>query len=104
MVAAAMKAIGRAVSDLKGYGTEPHKDGLERMLIENLGPAIPKNDRRAGDVVLIRFHGAPRHVGLLTQLDDGRLGLIHVHSENKYVAEHGVGSRFDSLIVKVFRP
>jgi hypothetical protein len=59
---------------------------------------------RAGDIVLIRFHGAPRHVGLITQLADGRLGLLHVHSEMKFVAEHGIGERFGRLIVEVYRP
>lgn len=104
MLQTGMRRIGRQVQDLTNYGREPHKDGLRNMLIANLGQPVPKASMRAGDIVLIRFHGAPRHVGLITQLADGRFGLLHVHSEMKFVAEHGIGERFGRLIVEVYRP
>lgn len=99
----AMTQIGRPVWDLTAYGTEPHKDGLLGAMVRNMGEPVPLESMQAGDVVLMRFRGAPRHVGIVTQLADGRLGLLHVHAENKYVAEHGLAG-YHGEIVAVFRP
>jgi len=106
MVGAGMNLIGRPYTDRKGYGREPHKNGLRDMLAANLGAAVPMAEMRPADVVLVKFDGEPRHVGLLTEIG-GRLGMIHVHSENKRVQEHGVGvagDRWFDGIVEVFRP
>lgn len=99
----ALRHIGRTPIDLKGYGREPHKNGLRQCMEANLGPPVPRESMRAGDVPLMRFKGDPRHVGLITTLPDGRMGLIHVHSEMKYVAEHGLAGYWGD-IVAVFRP
>lgn len=99
----AMTQIGRPVWDLTAYGTEPHKDGLYGAMVQNLGEPVPRESMRAGDVVLMRFHGAPRHVAIVTQLPDGRLGLLHVHAENKIVSEHGLDG-YHGDIVGVWRP
>lgn len=99
-----MAQIGRPTFDLKAYGREPHKDGLRANLIRNLGPALPASEMQAGDIPLMRFDGEPRHVGLLTTLPDGRMGLIHVHAHNKVVAEHGLDDYWRGNIVEVFRP
>lgn len=98
-----LQQIGRAVFDLLGYGRDPHKKGLYTALVHNLGNPIQPESMRAGDVILMRFRGAPRHVGIVTQLPDGRLGLLHVHAENKVVSEHGLDG-YHADIVSVFRP
>lgn len=97
-----MAAMGRPVVDIAGYGREPHKDGLERALTDNLGEPIPIEQMRAGDVILMRFGGAPRHVGILTDHPEGGLSLLHVHDRLKFVAEHRLEAR--TRIVKVWRP
>lgn len=99
----AMTQIGRPVWDLTAYGREPHKDGLKGAMVRNLGASVPRESMRGGDVVLMRFKGAPRHVAIVTQLPDGRLGLLHVHAENKIVSEHGLDGYW-AEIVAVFRP
>jgi cell wall-associated NlpC family hydrolase len=99
----AMTQVGRPVWDLTAYGTEPHKDGLYGAMVHNMGEPVSLESMRGGDVVLMRFKGAPRHVGIITQLADGRLGLLHVHSENKIVSEHGLDGYWGD-IVAVFRP
>lgn len=106
MLGAGLRKIGRTFLDVKGYGREPHKNGLRAALVSNLGPPIAMADMRPGDVPLMRFDGEPRHVGVLTDLG-GRLGLIHVHSENKRVQEHGIGhagDRWFDCIVEIWRP
>jgi cell wall-associated NlpC family hydrolase len=103
MVGWGLWQIGRSFFDLKGYGREPHKNGLRQAMETNFGPCVPKASMQAGDVPLMRFAGDPRHVGIVTTLPDGRTGLIHVHSEMKYVAEHGLDGYWGD-IVAVFRP
>lgn len=99
----AMQQIGRPVYDLPAYGREPHKDGLRYAMQRNFGDPVPLESMQAGDVILMRFQGAPRHVGIVTQLADGRLGLLHVHAENKVVSEHGLAG-YHADIVGVWRP
>ncbi|KAF1706296.1 glycoside hydrolase [Pseudoxanthomonas sacheonensis] len=99
----AMQQIGRPIWDIHAYGTEPHKDGLYEAMVRNMGGPVPLKSIQPGDVVLMRFHGAPRHVGIVTDLGGGRLGLLHVHAENKYVAEHGLAG-YHADLVAAFRP
>jgi cell wall-associated NlpC family hydrolase len=100
----AFRKIGRTPKDVRGYGREPHKHGMEAALVENLGPPIPLSEMRAVDVVLMRFDGEPRHMGVLTNHPDGGFGLIHTHDEMKYVAEHVIDARREGFIVKAWRP
>lgn len=99
-----VRQIGRCFQDVRGYGNEPHKNGLRQGLVTNLGEPIPRASMRAGDIPLMRLGGEPRHVGLITNHPDGGLALLHVHSELKFVSEHVIGTRFMSCIVEVFRP
>lgn len=104
MVGWGLWQIGRSFVDIKGYGREPHKNGLRAALETNLGHCVPVESMSAGDVPLMRFDGDPRHVGLLTTLPDGRMGMIHVHAHNKIVAEHGLDHYWRGNIVAVWRP
>lgn len=97
-----IKSMGRDVVDIHGYGREPHKNGLEKAITENLGNPISVESIRAGDVVLIRFLGAPRHVAIITSHPDGGFCLLHVHDRIKVVSEHRLESR--TRIAKAWRP
>jgi cell wall-associated NlpC family hydrolase len=99
-----MQAIGRPVSDLEGYGREPYRNGLEGALTANLGPRVAKESMRAGDVVMMRFNGDPRHVGILADYPDGGLMLIHTHDTLKRVREHRLDEKRAASIVAVWRP
>lgn len=104
LIGVGLLRIGRTFKDIQAYGRYPHKDGLRIALIENFGEPLPVSQRKPGDVVLMRLRGSePRHVGLFTRLPDGRFGLLHTHSEMKYVAEHGADS-YHADYVEVFRP
>lgn len=100
----AMASIGRPVNDIAVYGREPHKDGLRENMIFNLGPPVPKESMRAGDMVLMRFDGEPRHVGLLTDHPAGGLALIHTHAHIKRVSEHRLDAYWAGCITEVWRP
>lgn len=100
----AMQAIGRPVTDIVGYGREPYRDGLEGALTANLGPRVPRETMRAGDVVMMRFAGDPRHVGILTDYPDGGLALIHTHDTLKFVTEHRLDDARRKTITGVWRP
>lgn len=96
--------IGRTFKDIKAYGREPHKDGLRTVLEENFGSAITASRMHPGDIVLMRFDGYPRHVGLLTPHPYGGLSLLHVHAHNKCVSEHSLDHYWRSNIVAIWRP
>lgn len=100
----AMQSIGRPVHDIKGYGREPYRDGLEGALIANLGPKVEKDSMKAGDVVMMRFAGDPRHVGILVDYPDGGLALLHTHDTLKMVREHRLDEKRAASIVAVWRP
>lgn len=103
MLIAGLILIGRPYQDRKGYGREPHKNGMRNGLIENLGNPLPLSERQPGDVVLMSLGGQPRHVGLFTWLPDNRFGLLHTHAEMKYVAEHGADG-YHADYIEIFRP
>lgn len=96
-----LRQMGRYVVDIKGYGREPHLNGLERAVTDNLGDPIDLETLRPGDVVLMRFQGDPRHVGIITE-HPGGFALLHVHDRLKFVAEHRLVDRYN--IVKGWRP
>lgn len=100
----AMQRIGRPVTDLKGYGREPYRDGLEGALTANLGDKVGKETMRAGDVVMMRFDGDPRHVGIITNYPEGGFALLHTHDKLKLVAEHRLDESRLATIVGVWRP
>lgn len=100
----AMQKIGRPVSDLVGYGREPYRNGLEGAITENLGPKVRWETMKAGDVVMMRFAGDPRHVGVLTDYPDGGLAIIHIHDTLKCATEHRLDDARRKTITAVWRP
>lgn len=99
-----MAAIGRPIQDLASYGREPLNGGLRTMLVANLGEPVPKTSMRVGDVVMMRFLGAPTHVGLIANHPHGGLSLIHSFAQVKKVVEHGIDAEWMDHIVEVWRP
>jgi hypothetical protein len=96
--------MGRQTVDLDAYGREPHKDGLRGALNDNLGVPVPLEGLRPADVVLMRFDGEPRHVGIIGDYPGGLLSLIHIHSTLKFASEHRLDDAWRNKIVSVWRP
>lgn len=97
-----MKQIGRDVWDMDAYGREPHKDGLRKAMVRNLGE--PVSDMRPGDVVLMRFQGEPKHVAILGDYPGGLLSVIHTYGPAKRVIEQRLDASLPFEVVEVFRP
>lgn len=104
LLIAAFRSTGVEPLDAVGYGRVPYKSKLEEMLRANLGEPIPKEQMRAGDVVLMKWNGAPSHVGLLSDYPLGGFALIHAFLQNKCVVEHRMDAAWIDHIVEVYSP
>lgn len=96
--------MGRPTVDIPAYGREPHKSGLRGALNDNLGTPVPLDGLRPADVVLMRFDGDPRHVGIIGDYPGGLLSLIHIHSTLKFASEHRLDDAWRSKTVAAWRP
>lgn len=68
------------------------------------GDPIPIEQRRMGDVALIRWkQGEPSHVAVIGDHPGGGLTLIHAHNLHG-VIENGLSGPYLDCIVEVYRP
>lgn len=104
LLVASFRAAGFEPMDVTGYGRIPYKSKLEEMLRANLGEPVPKAQMRAGDVVLMKWSGAPSHVGLVSDYPFGGFALIHAFLQNKCVVEHRIDVDWLDHIVEVYSP
>lgn len=91
-----------SLSDYDGtsYDRNPARGELERRI----GRALtPYPELLPGCVVCMDFFGKVRHVGIISQLDDGRLGLIHSYNKPPRVVENGINERWMDFIKSVYR-
>lgn len=107
LVLCSLVGIGRPVQDLRAYGPNPHQDGLGEAVRANLGEPIAfgwqPDVGRAGDVLLMRNKGDPRHVALLGE-HEGALTLIHADADRGKVVEHSFVDPWPKNVVEIFRP
>lgn len=101
LILLAYRDAGVLFEDIKGYGRNPHKDGLQQAVERQLHAV---DDMQPGDVLLMRFIREPQHVALVTDLPDGRIGVIHAHSQVGRVVEHALDAKWRRRIVGVYRP
>lgn len=91
------------VADRFDYDRNPRHGELERVAQEMFGPAIPKSQMRADDVVLLAFPNVIRHVGIIGQQGD-RLTLIHTWAGGpRRVVEMPLDDQWMSRIKRVHR-
>lgn len=80
-------ALGMEIADKTDYARLPESGKLEAALDRYLMPK-PLSEVLPGDVLLFTFEKAPQHVGIVSLLPDGELGLIHAYMEARGVVEH----------------
>lgn len=93
------RALGVEVVDVDGYSRRPSSGLLEATL--DAQPALRRvglADMQAGDLLLMRFHGAPQHLGIFTGEN-----LIHSYSAVGKVCEHRLDESWRARIVRVYR-
>ena len=104
LVIVALQEIGKTPQDAVGYGRVPYRGKLEETLRVNMGdPIADKRDMRPGDTALMRFKGAPSHVGIITPYPFGGCALLHAFAQDKRVTEARLDDLWMSYIVEVYR-
>lgn len=105
MLACAFQEAGRPIRDREVYGREADRDQLRQALVDEFGPALPKEDAREGDVGLFRGRVYPLHVGFITNFRGG-LGLLHASNWPGVgkVVEHELASHWAARLIEVYRP
>ena len=91
------KTLGLEHVDHSGYARLPGNGLLESALDDQPGLARV-SDLQAGDVVLIKFSGAPQHLGIYTGEN-----IIHAYQPIGKVCEHGLTEAWRSRIVRIYR-
>jgi cell wall-associated NlpC family hydrolase len=98
----AYKDLGLDLPDIRIYGREPHKNGLERAVEAALGAPLARAPR-VGDVLMFRFDRDPHHVGIAGDYAHGGLSLIHAYGTAGRVVEHRLDDTWRGRIVAVYR-
>jgi len=94
--------LGVILPDIRIYGREPHRNGLERVVKAGFGCAAAR-DPEPGDVLLMRFEREPHHLGFVGDYAHGGLSLIHAYGTAGKVVEHRLDALWRGRIVTVYR-
>lgn len=102
-IAAYKAATGRDIEDVRYYGREPHRNGLQDAIERNAGKPVA-GPPQPGDIVLIRFNRAPHHMGVVGETPYGAPSLIHASGERGMVVEQRLDDYWLQHIVAIYRP
>lgn len=90
-------ALGVAHADVDGYPRRPG-NGLLESTLDNQ-PALERvAAMQAGDILLMRFHGDPQHLGIFTGEN-----LIHAYQPVGKVCEHRLTAAWRRRVVRIYR-
>lgn len=87
LIVGVAQAVGFDVKDETDYSRQPQGSRLFDAIHLYLH-SIPLAQVKAGDVLLFTFEKDPQHVGIVSELSGGELGLIHAYREARGVVEH----------------
>lgn len=88
--------------DERDYGHIPDGKRLQTVLDEVLN-TVPNAEMQPGDVLLLRFDGAPQHLGIASDYHGGGLGIIHALASARKVVEHTLDPTWYQRIIKTYR-
>lgn len=105
LVICALSDLGSDARDLRIYGRTPHKDGLRQIVQENLGKPCGEGGHglQVGDILLMKFHREPHHIGVVGDYIHGGFSLIHSYGDAGRVVEHRLDPVWLSRIVESYR-
>ena len=87
LIVGVAQALGFEVQDEIDYSRQPQGSRLSDAIHLYLH-SIALSEVRAGDVLLFTFEKNPQHIGIVSELSGGELGLIHAYREARGVVEH----------------
>lgn len=90
-----------AAYDLTTYARNPNGGELERRMRAAFGESV--KELSPGCLVTIDFYGQARHVGIVSLMNDGRLGIIHAYGRPPRVIEHGIDAKWRRRITGIYR-
>lgn len=93
-------AIG--LQDTRDYTRTPDTKRLYEALLHTLQQK-PIGAAQAGDIVLLNIQNSPQHLGILSTLDGGTMGIIHAYAQARKVVEHALDGYWRAQLVAVFR-
>jgi len=102
VIVACAKHINMNFSDMHGYGRLPKSNQLESIFRKQM-ISIPIESIQPADVVLMAWRSEPHHVGLISNLPNGQLGIIHSYQIVGKVVEHRLDKKWHDRIVLAFR-
>lgn len=82
----------------RGYGRNPSHDRLRKGLEEHHF-LVPYADRKAGDVLLMRFDQEPQHLAIYLDGDE----IVHAYSAVGHCVHHGIDRTWAKRVVGVYR-
>lgn len=93
---------GCEYEDWTQYGRLPHAGKLQKAF-SNYGVRIPIKQIAPADAVLITWKVEPHHVGIITKMETGELGILHSYASIGRVVEHHLDKTWRKRIVLAFR-
>ena len=96
------RALGLPVEDCLAYPRRPDAGQLRAGLAAQL-QEVAVESVRPGDLLRLAVNGKATHLAILSQLPDGRPGLIHAYAPCRQVVEHGWDGRWPGPAVDVWR-
>lgn len=93
------------VQDYTSYKRLPDSDILLKKCRE-YGKEVPRNQYQPGDVLLMTWKKdkkRPHHFAIVTEMDEGVMGIIHSNSVIGKMVEHNLDKRWIKRITHVFR-
>lgn len=92
-------AMGLPVLDERGYGRLPYRGLLEQCIARQpFLTEVPRDQMQAGDVLLMRFDGAPQHIAI-----HAGATVIHAYEAIGRVVEHRLADVWRARVVRVYR-
>lgn len=101
LIVGVAQAVNFAVADETDYSRQPQGSRLSDAMHLYLH-SIALSEVRAGDVLLFTFEKDPQHVGIVSELSGGELGLIHAYREARGVVEHRLDDHWWKKAVAAF--
>ncbi len=80
--------------------SDPQKllKGFSKACIE-----ISLDEAKAGDVLLFKFEGMPKHLAIITEINSNQITIIHAFLKTGKVVEHIIDDEWKSRISKVYQ-